>query len=304
VVGPSASGKSSVAIELALLIDGEVVSVDSMQCYRGMNIGTAKPSAADQSRVRHHLIDLSDVTVGFDAAAFRATALTSITDILHRNKTPVLCGGTGFYFSALLRGLGSGPASSPALRESLEAMSLEELLRELHECDPETYAAIDRRNHRRVIRAVEVWKLTGRPFSQQWPRRNSPASGHPAENESLWHSFGLLRDPEDLRARIEERVDSMFREGLVEETRHLLKCGLARNRTALQAIGYRQVAEHLAGERALTETRELIAAKTRQFTRRQMTWFRRQMQVTWLGVNRTETPLETATRIVRILTPE
>ena len=178
VVGPSASGKSGVALELALLLDAEVVSVDSMQVYRGMDIGTAKPTAADQARVPHHLLDLTEVNTGFDAAAFRAAALPVIEGILARGKRPLLCGGTGFYFAALLGGLGCAPAGSPELRAELEIAPMDQLLAELRRCDPAAFESVDRQNRRRVMRAVEVFRLTGRPFSEQRP---SPISrGHRA----------------------------------------------------------------------------------------------------------------------------
>jgi tRNA dimethylallyltransferase len=303
LVGPSASGKSAVATELALLLEGEVVSVDSMQVYRGMDIGTAKPTATDQARVRHHLIDVVDLTVGFDAAAFRAAAIPVIDAILERQKTAILCGGTGFYFGALFRGLGTAPASSSELRAEFEKKSTASLLDELRRCDPAAYDAIDRQNRRRVIRAVEVFRLTGQPFSQQRPRPPTPGARHPAENESAWRTFGLLRSADDLRARIGARVDAMLRQGLVDETQRLLAAGLDQNQTALQAIGYRQTVEYLQGERSLEATRELIKSRTRQFARRQMTWFRRKMNVTWISVDSTEPAAETARRIARSLPP-
>ncbi len=303
LVGPSASGKSGVALELALFQGAEVVSVDSMQVYRGMDIGTAKPSAADQARVPHHLIDLTEVDTGFDAAAFRAAALPVIDGIIARGKTPLLCGGPGFYYAALLKGLGCAPAGSPALRAQLESATTDQLLEELRHCDPPAFQRVDRQNRRRVLRAVEVFRLTGRPFSEQRPSPTAPAAVHPVGDQRMWRIFGLLRSAEDLRARIEMRVKSMFDQGLLEETRRLMAAGLEQNRTALQAIGYRQCVEHLRGERSLAATRELIQTRTRHLARRQMTWFRRQMRVTWLSVGQDEEATETATRILRLLQP-
>jgi tRNA dimethylallyltransferase len=301
IVGPTASGKSAVALELALLLGGEIISVDSMQVYRGMDIGTAKPSTADQARVRHHLIDVADLNQGFDAAAFRHAAIPVISALIERGKTPVLCGGTGFYFRALLDGLGTAPPSLPALREELEGTPLERLLEELRRSDPDAYATIDRANRRRVVRAVEVVRLTDRPFSQQRGRGPLPGAAHPHEGDQRWETFGLQRAPTDLKGRMDARVARMFEEGLVEETRRLRVTGLEHNRTALQAIGYRQVIEYLRGERSLADTRELIRLKTRQLARRQMTWFRRQMPVTWVHVGAGESGLETAGRIVQLL---
>ena len=193
---------------------------------------------------------------------------------------PILCGGTGLYFKAFLEGLGEAPPADAALRAVLEATPLPELLRELAERDPATYERIDRQNPRRVIRAVEVIRLTGKPFSAQradW--QPSPLAPH----SSTLH-FGLARSPADLHQRIEARVDAMFRRGWVAETEQLLQRGLAQNQTAMQALGYRQIVEHLRGERSLPETIELVKVRTRQFAKRQMTWFRRQLQLTWISL--------------------
>lgn len=303
VVGATASGKSAVALELALALDGEVVSVDSMQVYRGMDIGTAKPSATDQTRLKHHLLDWVDLDQGFDAAAFRNAALPLIESLLASGKTPVLCGGTGLYFAALRHGVGVAPASSPELRKNLDAVSLDELLDELRRRDPPVYSKIDRHNRRRVVRAVEVLRLTGKPYSAQrsrWPHHEPDQAG---EIEDGWQGFGLLRAPGELAARIDARVEQMFDNGLIEETKRLLELGLAENRTAMQAIGYRQVVEHLHGERSLAETKELIKRKTRQLAKRQMTWFRKQMRVTWLSVTASETSAGIARRIAQLVRP-
>jgi tRNA dimethylallyltransferase len=286
LAGPTAVGKSEIALRLAERLGGEIISVDSMQVYRGLDIGTAKPSAADRARVPHHLIDVVDVTGSFDAATFARLAHAAVTDVQSRRRVPILCGGTGLYFKAFLEGLGTAPPANAALRSTLEAIPLPDLLRELAECDPATYEKIDRRNSRRVIRAVEVIRLTGRPFSQlqaNWP----PSVSGP---RPLTLFVGLRRSAEDLRARIDARVDDMFRRGLVAETGELLKHGLAQNKTAMQALGYRQVVEHLRGACSLRETVELVKIRTRQFAKRQMTWFRRQLDLEWIGLPAEEAP--------------
>lgn len=277
LAGPTAVGKSEVALRVAEKLGGEIVSVDSMQVYRGLDIGTAKPSSAERARVPHHLIDVADLTEPFDAAKFVAKARKTIDEIQSRGHIPLLCGGTGLYFKALLQGIGEAPPSDAPLRAELEATPLNELLRELAERDPVTYEKIDRANPRRIIRAVEVIRLTGKPFSTQ--RATWKGGEEPPEC-----SFGLKRSSSDLQARIDARVDEMFRRGLVAETRRLLKLGLAENRTAMQALGYRQVVEHLSGVRSLEQTIELVKIRTRQFAKRQMTWFRRQMRLNWLHV--------------------
>jgi tRNA dimethylallyltransferase len=280
LAGPTAVGKSAIALLLAEKLGGEIVSVDSMHVYRGMDIGTAKPSPADRGRVPHHLVDVVDVTEPFDAAQFVQLARRAVADIQSRGRLPILCGGTGLYFKAFLEGLGQTPPADAALRAVLEATPLPELLRELAERDPATYERIDRYNPRRVIRAVEVIRLTGKPFSAQravW--EPSPLAPRP----SPLH-IGFTRSATDLHQRIAARVDAMFRQGWVAETEQLLSRGLAQNKTAMQALGYRQIVEHLRGERSLAETIELVKLRTRQFAKRQMTWFRRQLQLTWINL--------------------
>ena len=297
LAGPTASGKSDVALVIAEHCRGEIVSVDSMQVYRGLDIGTAKPAPAERQRVRHHLIDVVDVTEPFDAAQFARLAHEAVADIQARGRVPVLCGGTGLYFKAFLEGLGDAPPADPALRAELEKIPLADLLRELAECDPTTFEKIDRQNPRRVIRAVEVVRQTGKSFSEQRAKWQS-ASIPPSSSRPFF--FGLSRKAADLRSRIEARVDEMFRRGLVAETEGLLQQGLAGNKTALQALGYRQVVEYLGGKRSLVETIELVKINTRQFAKRQMTWFRRQAQMNWIEVRADESAAEVARRIQRM----
>jgi tRNA dimethylallyltransferase len=254
--------------------------VDSMQVYRGLDVGTAKPNAVEQKKIPHHLIDVCELVENFDAAKFVRLAQKAVEEIQSRNKTPIFCGGTGLYFQAYLSGLGEAPAANPILRAELEQLPFESLLKELRERDPATYEKIDKQNPRRVIRAVEVIRLTGKKFSGQkaeW--KAEKAEGGKRKVETI---LALTRQADDLHARINLRVDEMFRRGLVDETCELLKQSLERNQTAMQAIGYRQVVEHLRGERNLVETIELVKAKTRQFAKRQLTWFRRYGNCTWL----------------------
>jgi len=268
-----------------------------MHVYRGMDIGTAKPSSADRARVPHHLVDVVDLTEPFDVAQFIHLARRAVADIQTRGRLPILCGGTGLYFKAFLEGLGQAPPADPALRAVLETTPLPDLLRELAERDPATYARIDRQNPRRVIRAMEVIRLTGKPFSAQravW--QLSPLAPLP----SPFH-FGLARSAADLHQRIEARVDAMFRQGWVAETEQLLSRGLAQNQTAMQALGYRQIVEHLRGERSLADTIELVKLRTRQFAKRQMTWFRRQLQLTWINLDPQSSAQAVASQIATAL---
>jgi tRNA dimethylallyltransferase len=278
IAGPTAVGKSAIALALAEKIGGEIISVDSMQVYRGLDIGTAKPTAEERKKIPHHLIDVCDLTEAFDAAQFIRLAQKAVAEIQSRGRTPIFCGGTGLYFKALLDGLGEAPPSDEKLRAELEAASFESLLAELRERDPEAWEKIDRQNPRRVVRAVEVIRLTGKKFSEQRAEWKSAASSQQRAARFLC----FTRQAVDLHSRINRRVDEMFSRGLVDETRELLKHGLAENKFALQAIGYRQVVEHVRGERSLVETVELVKIKTRQFAKRQLTWFRRHGNCEWL----------------------
>jgi tRNA dimethylallyltransferase len=292
LAGPTAVGKSEIALLLAERIDGEIVTVDSMQVYRGLDIGTAKPDLAQQQRVRHHLLDVVDLAASFDAAQFVHLAGKAVQEIVARNHTPIFCGGTGLYFKAWLEGLGDAPPTDSELRKQLQATPLPDLLNELAERDPETFARIDQHNPRRVIRAVAVLRLTGKPFSEQRTVWADCGGG-----ESIANAFTMLRDRDELARRIADRVDLMFERGLVAETAQLLNKGLAANPTAMQAIGYRQVVEHLQGLRSLEETVRLVKSRTRQFAKRQLTWYQRKLPFASVTLAPGENPEHVAAKI-------
>jgi len=275
LVGPTAVGKTTVALELARRLDAEIVSADSMQVYRGMDIGTAKSSSTERAAVPHHLIDVVEVSERFDVARYVTLANAAIADIQHRGKTPLIVGGTGLYLRALTEGLSEAPDADPVLRAELEAMGRERVLEELRRIDPETAGRIGPHNLRRLVRALEICRLTGRKNSEL--RREWDPSRLP-----LMH--GLDRDRADLYARCDMRVEAMFRAGLVDEVRSLLPRGLAENTTARQALGYKEVIVHLRGETTLEETIALVKTRTRQFAKRQLTWFRHQARVEWIHV--------------------
>jgi tRNA dimethylallyltransferase len=301
IAGPTAAGKSEIAIRLAEKLVGEIVSVDSMQVYRGMDIGTAKASLQERARVPHHLVDILDITQAFDAAQFARLARGAAEQIRGRNRMPIFCGGTGFYFNALLHGLGNAPPADAALRAELEEKSIEELLRELSDRDPVTYNRIDRQNLRRVIRAIEVIRLTNKPFSEQrgiWQTSDALTANQQSP------IIVLARTAADLRQRIDARVEEMFERGLVRETETLLQQGLAGNETAMQALGYRQIAEYLNGARSLPQTIELVKIRTRQFAKRQMTWFRKQPNTIWLQLTRSDSSEIVADRIISDYLPK
>lgn len=284
IAGPTASGKSAVAMEVARHLGGAIVSVDSMQVYRGMDLGTAKPSAEEQAAIRHHLIDITELTESYDAATF----ISQAQEAAAAEEQAIFCGGTGLYFQALLEGLGDAPRANAKIRAELENTATKKMIEELAEKDPVTHGTIDLQNRRRLVRAVEVIRVTGEPFSEQRAEWTSQVP------EGF---FLVQREMEDLRKRIEERVDQMFDTGLVDETRALLPA-LEQNRTASQALGYRQVIDHLRGERDLPDTIALVKSRTWQFARRQQTWFRKLKGATHLQVAAEEDPAATAHRIL------
>jgi len=280
IAGPTAVGKSEIAFQLARELNGEIISVDSMQVYRGMDIGTAKPSQEQRAQVRHHLIDVVEMHESFNAALFVELATRALAEINNRGAVPIFCGGTGLYFKALIEGLSGAPPGNKELRDQLERISDDELLSELAQTDPVMFQRIDQRNRRRVIRAVEVIRVTGKPYSMQradWQHKTDKNSDGP-------RLIGLIRPSGELNRRIESRVESMFRSGLVEETQALVARGLLENPTAMQALGYRQVVESFKNKRSLPQTIELVKIRTRQFAKRQMTWFKTQAVVDWISL--------------------
>jgi tRNA dimethylallyltransferase len=294
LVGPTGVGKSAVALELAQLIDAEIVSADSMQVYRGMDVGTAKPTAEERARVPHHLLDVCEVGEVFDANRFRELASQATADIHSRNKTALVVGGTGLYVRALRQGLFEGPSRNEELRGRLEKMSAPQLFEELQRDDPLTARRIDRHNPRRLVRALEVFHSTGRSISElqtQWAKAEPKNEASPV--------FCLNRDREDLRARMEKRIDGQIAAGWVGEVRQLLTRGLEKNPTAMQAAGYRELVAHVQGNLSLQEAITLIRTRTWQLAKRQLTWFRREPRVNWVEVGREELPRDTARRVLQ-----
>jgi len=281
IIGPTASGKSAVALAIAQRTGGQILSVDSMQVYRGMDIGTAKPTAVEQSLVRHHLIDLVAPSESFTVARFVELADTAIST-LTAARTPIIAtGGTPLYYKALFEGLFEGPPADAALRERLRAQPADELYARLTEVDPVAATRIHRNDERRTIRALEVYELTGRPissFQTDWSG-DSAAHRHPAK----W--VGLTWDKDALNRRINARVKQMIEAGWVDETRALLDTYGNLSQTAAEATGYRELILHVQGKMSLDDAVEQIKIATRQLARRQMKWFRRFPSVTWIDAD-------------------
>ncbi|HEV2970246.1 MAG TPA: tRNA (adenosine(37)-N6)-dimethylallyltransferase MiaA [Pirellulales bacterium] len=297
LAGPTGGGKSAVGIELAQRIDGEIISLDSMAVYRGMNIGTAKPSEADRRLVPHHLIDIVDPWEDFSVAQYLDAAGDAVREIRARNRLPVFVGGTPLYLKALLRGLFSGPAADWDLRRQLAEVARQsdaaELHRRLAAVDPAAAAKLHPNDVRRLIRALEVFHHTGRLISEQQRQFNEPPIGEPAK------VFVLDWPREKLHQRIEKRVDAMFAAGLVDEVRALISIGHGRSlsRTAGQAVGYREILAHLAGDTNLATTVDLVKLHTRQFAKRQLTWFRSLHECRWIPMAEPLLPGQVAAKI-------
>lgn len=277
VVGATAAGKTGLSLDLAGRLNGEIVNTDAMQVYRGMDIGTAKLPEPQRRGIPHHLLDLLEVTEPLTVAEFQGWARSAVRDIRGRRRTPVLVGGSALYTRAVLDRF-EFPGTDPDVRRDLEAelarVGAASLHRRLTEVDPVAAAQILPDNGRRIVRALEVLAITGRPFSATLPAREY------ADPRSI--QVGVDIDRPTLDPRIEQRVREMFDAGLVEEVRGLLDAGLADGRTARTAIGYREVTSYLAGETTLDEAIEATTTATRRFSRRQDSWFRKDPRVEWV----------------------
>lgn len=280
IVGPTASGKTGLAVRLAEEFDAEIVNADSMQVYRRMDIGAAKPSPDQLRRARHHLLDLVEPDEPFSAADFRREAEAAIADIAARGKRVIVCGGTGLYIKALTRGLMESPGGDEALRSELKDLAEreggEELHRRLSLVDPVSAARLHPNDQVRIIRALEVHRLSGRPISEHMGE-------HRFEGESYQClKIGLRCDRETLYRTIDNRVDGMLGNGLVEEVRALLAAGCSPELKPMRSIGYSQVCGFLAGEYSLDEAVRLIKRDTRRYAKRQLTWFNRDPEIKWI----------------------
>ncbi len=282
LTGPTAAGKTAVGLELAERIGAEIVSLDSMAVFRGMDIGTAKPTATDRARVPHHLLDLVSPSEDFSLSEYLDAAHAAIADIRSRGKEVLFVGGTPLYLKSLLRGVYQGPPADWEFRRQIEEelahVGIEALHQRLAILDPLLAAKLHPHDKRRIIRALEVFRSTGQPLSHQQTHFDE---GQPAEKCKV---FSLAWERGPLHRRIEARVESMFAAGLVEEVRGLLaRCGEL-SRTASQAVGYREVVEFLANPaqapQALANCKERVTARTRQFARRQETWYRALSEIT------------------------
>ena len=281
ITGATASGKTDAAIRLCQEIGGEVVSCDSMQVYRGMDIGTAKPALAERRGIPHHMLDLVDPTENYSVSAFREQAASVIGDILARGRQPVLCGGTGLYIDALTKPMAFSEESSEEIRNELRAIAAQpDGKRRLHEAleqiDPDSAARLHENDLRRVMRAIEIYRLTGRTMTEQM------AIDRQREGDYRADLFALEWPREALYERINRRVDQMMEKGLTEEVKALLSRGVPPESTAMQALGYKEIAAALNGRCSIEEAVEAVKMGTRRYAKRQITWLRRDGRVHWI----------------------
>ena len=295
LAGPTACGKSATSLVLAERLNAEIISLDSMAIYRRMDIGTAKPSRSDRLRVAHHLIDIAEPHEEYSVAEFVRHAAVVAEAIVGRGRVPLFVGGTGLYLRSILRGLSEGPEADWDFRRSMEQLAIQNgpewLHGKLKACDPVTADRLHLNDMRRIIRALEVFELTGRPISEDQQHTPVPIEDRP--RAVVW-----LEPPRDwLRARIDQRVDQMMAHGWLEETRELMALQPTPSRTARQALGYRELIEHLNDQLSLAAAVEQIKISTRQFAKRQHTWFRNLEECSPLAITGLESPEMIADKI-------
>lgn len=279
LAGPTASGKTSLSLRLARALSTEIVNADSMQVYRHMDIGTAKPSPSERAMVKHHLLDVADPDEPFDAASYLERARPVVESLLGRGKAPLVVGGTGLYMKVLTRGICSGPPADRATKEKLldeeKQYGLARLYEELSRADAQGASRIHPHDRQRIFRALEVFRLTGEPLSVFQERHRFRDAVFPAIK------VFLFREREELYGRIDRRVDLMLENGFKEEVRKLFEMGYGPELKPLQSLGYRQMAQHLLGEASLEQAVCLIKRDTRRYAKRQLTWFRADAEFRW-----------------------
>ncbi|HPT07690.1 MAG TPA: tRNA (adenosine(37)-N6)-dimethylallyltransferase MiaA [Candidatus Omnitrophota bacterium] len=297
LVGPTAVGKSAVAIALARRLHAEIISCDSMQVYRRMDILNSMPSLRERVAVLHHRLDFLEPTRSYNVSRYRREALRCMNDIHERGKPVIFTGGTGLYVSILLDGLFTVKGIDQKYRESLYAIAQKRgsalLHKKLREVDPVAAGKIHPNDARRIIRALEVYKVTGKPISLLQGNRQGLWGKYPIR------LFCLTMDREDLYRRINARVDAMFRKGVIEEVEKLR--GMRLSKTASCAIGIREVGSYLKGESDINTVKELMKRNTRWYAKRQLTWFRKDTRISWLHIDNRETPVHIAGRIIKEL---
>lgn len=292
IAGPTASGKSATAVALAHKIGGEIISADSMQVYRGMDVGTAKVTPEETEGIPHHLIDIRDFTEGYDVTQFQAEAKKAMEEIYSRGHVPIICGGTGFYIQSVLYDIDFTEDVDMQIRESLEREAAEKggevLFERLMSLDPKTAEMIHPNNTKRVIRALEFFLSTGKPLADHNEEQRNRTSPYAFRYYVLNMDRGRLYD------RIDRRVEQMMENGLADEVESFREKGATKEMVSMQGIGYRQVLGALSGEYSMEEAVTMIQSETRHFARRQLIWFRREKEVTWVDMEKYRTAEDAA----------
>ena len=281
IAGPTASGKTDLSIALAKELDGEIISCDSMQVYRYMDIGTAKPTPAERANIPHYMLDVADPNDAFSVSRYCQMATPILEDIIARGKTAIVVGGTGLYMDALIRGNAFAPYPATGRREELEAIAatqgIEKVIEMLRKVDPESAARLHPSDQKRIIRAIEVYLETGKSITQH----NLETQAVPPRFRATW--FALQdENRQDLYARIDRRVDKMLEMGLLDEINSLFQMGISEKATAMQAIGYKEFTDYMAGNCSLDEAVAQVQQSSRHYAKRQLTWFRKNPQIHWL----------------------
>ena len=300
IAGPTASGKTAFAVALAKELDAEVISCDSMQVYRYMDIGTAKPSVDEMQGIPHHMLDVAEPDEDFSVSRYCEMASPILDDIHARGKIAIIAGGTGLYMDALIRGNAFAPSPSTGMREKLEAQAdhdgMQAMLDLLKTIDPQAASKLHLADRKRILRALEVYYETGETITAH----NLKTQAKPPKYEAVW--FGLEdQDRADLYARIDQRVLDMVDNGLIDEIRNLLNRGIGENTTAMQAIGYKEFLGALAGKCTMDEAVSSVQQATRHYAKRQLTWFRRNSAIHWLTRQKGDTTLEILAKARQIL---
>lgn len=301
VAGPTASGKTSLAVELAKVTDGEVISCDSMQVYKGMDIGTAKPTAEEMQGITHHMLDVAEPWEDFSVSRYCAMATPIVDDILSRGKTAIIAGGTGLYMDALIRGNSFAPYPSTGMREKLEAQAdrdgMESMLTLLSTIDPTAASNLHLRDRKRIIRALEVYYETGETITEH----NRKTQAIPPRYRPVW--FALEDEHrKTLYDRIDSRVEKMLSLGLLDEIRRLLDSGIPEKCTAMQAIGYKEYIDAFHGRCTVDEATRQVQQASRHYAKRQLTWFRRNSDIHWIRRNENEKTQEILMHVCQVLT--
>jgi len=311
LIGPTGTGKSKTAVFLAKRLNAEIVSCDSMQVYKGMDIGTAKPSLRERFNIPHYMIDIIDIRHNYDVFQYRQSALKIIEKIHKKGKAPLITGGTGLYFRALIDGLFKGPGKNEEIRnkieEEIKKNGLPVIYKKLESIDPVACKKINPNDKRRIVRGLEVYYLTNRPislFQKQWKNPSNPSVLDSQKNTYMQNAvvIGLIRKRDDLYNRINKRVEQMFGAGLVKETQKLIKKGIMQNKTASQALGYKEIIGYLNKKYSLDEAKELLQRNTRRLAKRQLTWFKKDNRVKWFFIKPDEKIQNTAEKIIEFLT--